>query len=142
MKLRSSHGRQVYSPSGFHSDRNQAEACGKTCGRLLLVFESRLRMETGVPARQSPSPVSDLDAQRLRLFSGLGSNPVHFFDVGASDGCSSGRVSEAFHVARFDRFESPIDRAPDHHERMEGTLALHPRFCLRKTALGVTCKRT
>jgi FkbM family methyltransferase len=83
-----------------------------------------------------------LDVQRLRYLSSEGVKLNHFFDVGASNGCWSWRLSKAFSGASFDLFEPLIDHAPEYRELMEEMLSFRPRFFLHKVALGHTCKRT
>jgi FkbM family methyltransferase len=65
----------------------------------------------------------------------------HFFDVGASIGRWSSRVSQDFPNATFDLFEPLIDYAPAYREKMATTLARHPGFRLHKMALGAERKR-
>ena len=82
------------------------------------------------------------DRERMRLLSRLGLPIRHFFDVGASNGRWSSRISQDFPDAAFDLFEPLIDHAPAYQREMETTLARHPRFRLHKVALGPECKRT
>jgi FkbM family methyltransferase len=86
--------------------------------------------------------LTDTDRDRLRLLRKLGLPVTRFFDVGASIGRWSSRVSQDFPLASFDLFEPLIDHAPDYRRKMEMTLARHPNFRLHKVALGSECKRT
>lgn len=86
--------------------------------------------------------LTDTDRQLFRQLRKLGLNLRHFFDVGASNGRWSSRVSQDFPGASFDLFEPLIDHAPDYQRKMESTLARHPDFRLHKVALGRECKRT
>ncbi|HTL57327.1 MAG TPA: FkbM family methyltransferase [Candidatus Limnocylindrales bacterium] len=92
-----------------------------------------------------PEPTSrltDTDRQHLRHLVKLGLNAQAFFDVGASTGRWSERVSEDFPEASFDLFEPLVDHAPDYRLKMEAVLAQHPGFRLHKFALGPEAKRT
>jgi FkbM family methyltransferase len=84
---------------------------------------------------------SELDKQRLTRLAGLGVNLPHFFDIGASNGVWSRRLSEAFPDSTFDLFEPLFDDAPAYHEKMNKMLAANPRCRLHKVALGSECKR-
>ena len=85
--------------------------------------------------------LTDTDRQHFRQLHKLGLNFRHFFDVGASNGCWSTRVSEDFPEARFDLFEPLIDHAPEYQYKMAQILSQHPTFRLHKIALGPECKR-
>ena len=86
--------------------------------------------------------LTDTDRERLRLLRRLGLPLRHFFDVGASNGRWSSRVSRDFPDAAFDLFEPLVDHAPAYKREMSTTLVRHPRFRLHKVALGPECKRT
>ena len=86
--------------------------------------------------------LTDTDRERLRHLRRLGVELCHFFDVGASNGRWSSRVSQDFPNASFELFEPLIDHAPEYRFKMEATLARHPRFRLHKVALGPKCKST
>lgn len=86
--------------------------------------------------------LTDTDRERFRHLSKLGLNLLHFFDVGASIGRWSSRVSQDFPHARFDLFEPLIDHSTTYRQKMETTLGRHPGFHLHKVALGAECKRT
>jgi FkbM family methyltransferase len=86
--------------------------------------------------------LTDTDRERLRHLRKLGLDLHHFFDVGASNGRWSARVSQDFPNASFELFEPLIDHAPEYRLKMERTLALHPKFRLHKVALGPQCKPT
>ena len=85
--------------------------------------------------------LADLDRFRLRHLRELGLELKHFFDVGASNGCWSSRVSEDFPEATFDLFEPLVDYAPTYREVMADVLRRHPGFRLHKVALGAERKR-
>lgn len=87
------------------------------------------------------SRLTDTDRERFRLLARLGLNLRHFFDVGASTGRWSSRVSEDFPHATFNLFEPLIDHSPSYRMKMETTLARHPSFRLHKVALGAECKK-
>lgn len=70
----------------------------------------------------------------------LGVNINSFFDIGASNGCWSHRVSADFPKARFDLFEPLVDEIPEYRQKMDVYLAEHPGFHLHQLALGATCK--
>jgi FkbM family methyltransferase len=92
-----------------------------------------------------PEPAKrPIDPDRLRFehLQKLGLDLHHFFDVGASNGCWSGRISKSFPDATFDLFEPLVDHAPTYRKRMKRALARHPRFRLHKVALGAECKKT
>src|SRR5690349_2836871 len=84
--------------------------------------------------------LTDTDRQQLRHLQKLGLALRHFYDVGASNGLWSSRVSEDFPGATFDLFEPLVDVAPEYQRRMATTLAEHPQFRLHKVALGPQCK--
>jgi FkbM family methyltransferase len=86
--------------------------------------------------------LTDTDRERFRHLNKLGLNLVHFFDVGASIGRWSSRVSCDFPHATFNLFEPLIDHSPSYRQKMDTTLARHPNFRLHKVALGAECKRT
>jgi len=85
--------------------------------------------------------LTDTDRQHLRQLRKLGLNVRHFFDVGASNGRWSSRISQDFPEATFDLFEPLIDLAPEYRRNMAATLSRHPKFRLHKVALGPECKR-
>lgn len=89
------------------------------------------------PANAPP----DTDSERLSLCQRLGFTPRSFFDVGASNGCWSARVSKVFPDAAFELFE-PLADSPPYTERMQIILSKHPRFRLHKFALGAECRKT
>lgn len=84
--------------------------------------------------------LTDTDRERLRLLQSLGLPLRHFFDVGASIGRWSSRVSQDFPNATFDLFEPLIDHVPNYQRKMATTLLRHPDFRLHKVALGAECK--
>jgi FkbM family methyltransferase len=84
---------------------------------------------------------SDLDCQRLSLLQKLGLELQCFYDVGASDGCWSNRMSGAFPKAEFYLFEPLVDHVPAYREGMERCTTRHPRFHLHKVAVGSCCRR-
>jgi FkbM family methyltransferase len=63
-----------------------------------------------------------------------------FFDIGASNGCWSHRVSADFPEARFDLFEPLVDEIPEYRRIINTQLAAHPQFHLHRVALGAECK--
>ena len=86
--------------------------------------------------------LTDTDRLHLRQLRKLGLDLRLFFDVGASNGAWSRRVSEDFPEASFELFEPLIDYAPQYREKMEWVLSQHPRFRLHKVALGPQKKST
>jgi FkbM family methyltransferase len=84
--------------------------------------------------------LTDTDRERFRHLAKLGLELRHFFDVGASIGRWSSRVSRDFPHATFNLFEPLIDHAPAYRLKMGTTLARHPNFRLHKVALGAECK--
>jgi FkbM family methyltransferase len=86
--------------------------------------------------------LTDTDRERFRHLKKLGLDLRRFFDVGASIGRWSSRVSQDFPHAEFHLFEPLIDHCPDYRVKMQTTLARHPGFRLHKVALGAECKRT
>jgi FkbM family methyltransferase len=86
--------------------------------------------------------LTDTDRHHLRHLRKLGLDLRHFYDVGASNGNWSRRISEDFPDAAFELFEPLIDHAPDYREKMEWVLAQHPLFRLHKFALGPETKPT
>lgn len=86
--------------------------------------------------------LTDTDRDRFRQLRRLGLELRNFFDIGASIGRWSSRVSQDFPQATFDLFEPLIDHAPDYQRKMDTTLARHPGFRLHKVALGAECKKT
>lgn len=86
--------------------------------------------------------LTDTDRERFRHLRRLGLELVHFFDVGASIGRWSSRVSQDFPHGTFNLFEPLIDHSVEYRKKMETTLARHPGFRLHKVALGSECKRT
>ena len=86
--------------------------------------------------------LTDTDRERFRHLRNLGLELEHFFDVGASIGRWSSRVSQDFPHASFNLFEPLIDHSTDYGRKMATTLARHPAFRLHKVALGAECKKT
>ena len=86
--------------------------------------------------------LTDTDRERFRHLRKLGLNLQHFFDVGASIGRWSSRVSQDFPHGTFNLFEPLIEHSPVYRAKMETTLARHPGFRLHKVALGAECKKT
>jgi FkbM family methyltransferase len=86
--------------------------------------------------------LTDTDRHHFRHLRELGLHLHHFFDIGASNGNWSRRISEDFPDATFELFEPLIDHAPAYREKMEWVLAQHPRFRLHKFALGPETKST
>lgn len=86
--------------------------------------------------------LTDTDRERFRHLRKLGLDLAHFFDVGASIGRWSSRVSHDFPRASFNLFEPLIDHSPSYQLKMRTTLARHPNFRLHKVALGAECKKT
>ena len=85
--------------------------------------------------------LTDTDRERFRHLRKLGLNLLHFFDIGASIGRWSSRMSQDFPHATFNLFEPLIDHCPEYEQKMATTLARHPSFRLHKVALGAECKR-
>ncbi len=85
--------------------------------------------------------LTDTDRERFRHLSKLGLSLGHFFDIGASIGRWSSRVSQDFPHASYNLFEPLIDHCPSYREKMQTTLARHPNFRLHKVALGSECKK-
>lgn len=86
--------------------------------------------------------LTDTDRERFRLLRKLGLDIRSFFDVGASIGRWSSRVSQDFPEATFNLFEPLIDHAPEYRQKMATTLGRHSRFRLHKVALGAECRKT
>ena len=86
--------------------------------------------------------LTDTDRERFCHLRKLGLDLVDFFDVGASIGRWSSRVSQDFPRGTFNLFEPLIDHAEDYKKKMTATLARHPTFRLHKVALGAECKKT
>lgn len=63
-----------------------------------------------------------------------------FFDVGASNGCWSHRVSADFPQTRFDLFEPLAKEIPEYRQKLDEYLAEHSSFHLHQFALGSECK--
>ena len=84
----------------------------------------------------------ETDLKRLAHLKALGFTPRRFFDVGASNGAWSARVSREFPEASFDLFEPLVDHGVGYQERMEATLSQHPLFRLHRVALGAECRKT
>lgn len=82
------------------------------------------------------------DRQRFCHLRELGLELDRFFDVGASSGCWSQKMSQAFPNATFELFEPLVDYVPDYRQRMAEVLAESPRFHLHKVALGAECRTT
>lgn len=72
----------------------------------------------------------------------LGVKLDSFFDIGASNGCWSHRVSADFPQARFDLFEPLVDQIPEYRQKLNWCFAQHPGFHLHQVALGAECKTT
>lgn len=83
--------------------------------------------------------LTDTDRERFRHLQKLGLDLSRFFDVGASIGRWSSRVSHDFPRADFTLFEPLIDHSPAYRQKMQTTLARHPNFRLHKVALGSEC---
>lgn len=83
--------------------------------------------------------LTDTDRERFRHLGKLGLDLRRFFDVGASIGRWSSRVSQDFPQASFHLFEPLIDHCASYRRKMETTLARHPSFRLHKVALGAEC---
>jgi FkbM family methyltransferase len=86
--------------------------------------------------------LTDTDRERFRHLQKLGLPLKRFFDIGASNGRWSSRMSQDFPAAEFHLFEPLIDHFPDYRTRMQTTVARHPSFQLHKVALGAECKKT
>jgi len=86
--------------------------------------------------------LTDTDRERFRHLQKLGLELAHFFDVGASIGRWSSRVSQDFPHGTFNLFEPLIDHSSEYRRKMATTLSRHPTFRLHKVALGAECKRT
>jgi len=86
--------------------------------------------------------LTDTDRHHLRHLRKLGLEIRHVFDIGASNGTWSHRISEDFPDASFELFEPLIDHAPDYRVKMDWVLAQHPGFRLHKIALGPETSRT
>jgi FkbM family methyltransferase len=86
--------------------------------------------------------LTDTDRERFRHLQKLGLDLVHFFDVGASIGRWSSRVSQDFPHGTFNLFEPLIEHSEEYRRKMATTLARHPGFRLHKVALGAECKKT
>src|ERR1700681_2040637 len=86
--------------------------------------------------------LTDTDRERFRHLNKLGLELVHFFDIGASIGRWSSRVSQDFPHATFNLFEPLVDHCDWYRQQMDTTLERHPQFRLHKIALGSECKRT
>lgn len=86
--------------------------------------------------------LTDTDRERFRHLQRLGLDLLHFFDIGASIGRWSSRVSQDFPHATFNLFEPLIAHCPSYREKMETTLARHPAFRLHKVALGSECGKS
>lgn len=86
--------------------------------------------------------LTDTDRQQLRHLQKLGLVLRHVYDVGASNGRWSSRVSQDFPDTTFDLFEPLIDIAPEYQRNMAATLRAHPHFRLHKVALGPQCQST
>lgn len=85
--------------------------------------------------------LTDTDRERFRHLHKLGLELRTFFDVGASIGRWSSRVSQDFPRGAFNLFEPLIDHSAEYRRKMETTLARHPSFRLHKVALGAECKK-
>jgi FkbM family methyltransferase len=86
--------------------------------------------------------LTDTDRERFRHLQKLGLPIRHFFDIGASNGRWSSRMSRDFPDARFTLFEPLIDHSDKYGLGMKTTLARHPGFQLYKVALGPECRKT
>lgn len=85
--------------------------------------------------------LTDTDRERFRHLKKLGLDLQRFFDVGASIGRWSSRVSQDFPQGSFHLFEPLIDHCPSYRQKMETTLSRHPNFRLHKVALGAECRQ-
>lgn len=86
--------------------------------------------------------LTDTDRERFRHLRKLGLQLDHFFDVGASIGRWSSRMSRDFPHSKFTLFEPLIDHSTDYGLRMKTTLSRHPDFQLYKVALGPECGKS
>ena len=86
--------------------------------------------------------LTDTDRERFRHLQKLGLDLRIFYDVGASIGRWSSRMSQDFPHATYHLFEPLIDHSPDYSAKMQTTLRRHPDFRLHKVALGPACKKT
>lgn len=86
--------------------------------------------------------LTDTDRERFRHLQKLGLPLRHIFDIGASNGRWSSRMSQDFPHARFTLFEPLVDHSDKYGLGMKTTLARHPRFQLYKVALGPECRKT
>src|SRR5215469_9163917 len=86
--------------------------------------------------------LTDTDRERFRHLRKLGLELSHFFDVGASNGRWSSRMSQDFPHCTYDLFEPLIDHSEDYRTKMQTTLSRHPSFRLHKVGLGAECKKT
>ena len=85
---------------------------------------------------ETATRLTDTDRHHLCRLRDLGLEVRHVFDIGASNGNWSRRVSEDFPNACFELFEPLIDHVPAYGEKMEWVLEQHPKFRLHKVALG------
>jgi FkbM family methyltransferase len=85
--------------------------------------------------------LTDTDRERFRHLAKLGVKLTNFFDIGASIGRWSARVSQDFPHGIYQLFEPLIDHSPLYREKMEVTLSRHSNFHLHKVALGAECKK-
>jgi len=85
--------------------------------------------------------LTDTDRERFRHLRKLGLELSTFFDVGASIGRWSSRVSQDFPHSTFHLFEPLIDHSSEYRVKMETTLGRHPGFRLHRVALGAECKK-
>lgn len=109
-------------------------------GGITLAPPIKKLVQHSMPESQNHPP--DLDRQRLAQLKKLGFSPRRFFDVGASNGCWSARISREFPDATFDLFEPLVDHGVGYRERMEIILSKHPLFRLHRVALGSECRKT
>ena len=86
--------------------------------------------------------LTDTDRERFRHLRKLGLSLGLFFDIGASNGRWSSRMSVDFPHATFHLFEPLVDHSPDYLPQMQTTLRRHPDFRLHKVALGPKSKKT
>lgn len=77
-----------------------------------------------------------IDYQRLKSFKERGFNPTCIFDVGASNGSWSNRISAIFPEASFHLFEPLADLESNYANKLEAILQEHPNWKLHKCAVG------
>lgn len=94
-----------------------------------------------MPVRSNPL-LTRRDRRGFCQLQKLGVNVDCLFDIGASNGCWSHRVSADFPGARFELFEPLVDEIPEYRRVMDWHVAEHPQFHVHRVALGAECKRT